>query len=77
MLQAAIDGLGVALTQNVLAGDDLAAGRLVRLFDYMLPTDYAYYVLLPEGTAQRPKIAAFRDWLLQEACGPAASPLAS
>ena len=28
MLQAAIDGLGVALSENALAGDDLAAGRL-------------------------------------------------
>ena len=72
MLQAAIDGLGVALSQNALAGDDLAAGRLVRLFDYALPTDYGYYVVVPEGTAQRPKIAAFRNWLLEEACGPAA-----
>ncbi|HEX4572102.1 MAG TPA: transcriptional regulator GcvA [Dongiaceae bacterium] len=72
MLQAAIDGLGVALSQNALAGDDLAAGRLVRLFDYALPTDYGYYVVVPEGTAQRPKIAAFRNWLLEETCGPAA-----
>ena len=72
MLQAAIDGLGVALSQNALAGDDLAAGRLVRLFDYALPTDYGYYVVVPEGTAQRPKIAAFRNWLLEEACEPAA-----
>ena len=72
MLQAAIDGLGVALSQNALAGDDLAAGRLVRLFDYALPTDYGSYVVVPEGTAQRPKIAAFRNWLLEEACGPAA-----
>ncbi len=67
MLQAAIDGLGVALSQNALAGDDLAAGRLVRLFDYALPTDFAYYVVVPEGSQQRPKIAAFRDWLLEEA----------
>ena len=67
MLQAAIDGLGVALSQYALASDDLAAGRLVRLFDYTLPIDYAYYVVVPEGTAQRPKIAAFRNWLLEEA----------
>ncbi len=67
MLQAAIDGLGVALTQNALAGDDLAAGRLVRLFDVTLPTDYAFYVVTPSLTATRPKIVAFRDWLLDEA----------
>src|SRR5215471_1514243 len=69
MLQAAIDGLGVALSQNVLVGDDLAAGRLIRLFDYMLPSDFGYYLVLPEGTVQRPKVAAFREWLLAEARG--------
>jgi LysR family glycine cleavage system transcriptional activator len=67
MLQAAIDGLGVALTQNALAGDDLAAGRLVRLFDVTLPTDFAYYVVTPSLAAMRPKIVAFRDWLIDEA----------
>ncbi len=67
MLQAAIDGLGVALTQNALAGDDLAAGRLVRLFEVTLPTDYAYYVVTPMLTAMRPKIVAFRDWLVDQA----------
>lgn len=32
VLQAAIDGHGVALARSVMARDDLAAGRLVRLF---------------------------------------------
>jgi LysR family transcriptional regulator, glycine cleavage system transcriptional activator len=67
MLQAAIDGLGVALSQNVLAGDDLAAGRLVKPFDISLPSEFAYYVVTPEVTAEQPKIKAFRDWLFAEA----------
>ena len=67
MLQAAIDGLGVGLSQNALAGDDLAAGRLVKPFDISLPTDYAYYVVSPALTADRPKIVAFCNWLLDEA----------
>ena len=67
MLQAAVDGLGVALSQHALAGDDLAAGRLVRPFDISLPTEYAYYVVMPEASAERPKIAAFRNWLKDEA----------
>ena len=66
MLQAAIDGLGVGLSQMALAGDDLAAGRLVKPFDITMPTDYAYYVVSPALTAERPKIVAFRNWLLDE-----------
>ena len=71
VLQAAIDGQGVALARSVMAHDDLAAGRLVRLFPQVrLESTLAYYVVYrPECIAQ-PKVAAFRDWLLREALGP-------
>ena len=65
-LQAAIDGQGVALGSESLAGDDLAAGRLVRPFDVALPLNFAYYLVYPEDTAERPKIASFRRWILAE-----------
>jgi LysR family glycine cleavage system transcriptional activator len=67
MIQAAIDGLGVALSQDALVSDDLAAGRLVRPFTVTLPTEFAYYVVNPPGNARRPKIVAFRGWLFEEA----------
>lgn len=67
VLQAAIDGMGVALGRSALAGDDLAAGRLIRPFDITLPAENAYYLVYPEPTANRPKIKAFRDWILAEA----------
>jgi len=72
VLQAAIDGQGVALARSVMAHDDLAAGRLVRLFPQVrLESTLAYYVVYrPECIAQ-PKVAAFRDWLLREAHGTA------
>ena len=66
MIQAAIDGLGIALTQEALVRDDLASGRLVRPFEIDMPSDYAYYVVTPEATAERPKVKAFREWLLGE-----------
>lgn len=66
LLQAAIDGRGVALGQAPLAADDLAAGRLIAPFALSLPVGYAYYlVYLPEA-AERPKIKAFREWVLAE-----------
>jgi LysR family transcriptional regulator, glycine cleavage system transcriptional activator len=67
ILQAAIAGEGVALGRSALAADDLAAGRLVRVFDISLPREYAYYVVAPLASADRPKVAAFRDWVIETA----------
>ena len=67
VLQAAIDGQGVALGRSTLVALDLEAGRLVQPFGPARPSSYACYVVSPPATAQRPKIKAFRDWLLDEA----------
>jgi LysR family glycine cleavage system transcriptional activator len=66
-LQSAMDGYGVALARSSLVGLDLEAGRLVQPFGPALPTDYACYVVSPESGADRPKIKAFREWLLAQA----------
>jgi LysR family glycine cleavage system transcriptional activator len=71
MLQAAIDGRGVALGLRLLAADDVAAGRLVAPFDLVLPSGYAYFLTYAPAATDRPKIRAFRDWMLAEmAVGP-------
>jgi LysR family glycine cleavage system transcriptional activator len=67
MIQAAIDGLGVALAEEALVRDDLATGRLIRPFAVDMPGEYAFYVVSPEAAAERPKVAAFRNWLMAEA----------
>jgi LysR family glycine cleavage system transcriptional activator len=64
-LQAAIDGLGVALGRTRLVDADIAAGRLVVPFDVVLPMDAGYYIVAPEETADATKIVLFRDWLTQ------------
>ena len=63
-LQAAVDGLGVALGRTAYVEADIAAGRLVVPFDVKLPAEAGYYVVAPEETAETPKIALFRDWLV-------------
>ena len=65
---AAIDGQGVALGTTSLVADDLASGRLVRPFDLALkgPPQFAYYLVAPRATADRPLVKAFRDWVLAE-----------
>jgi len=64
--QAAIDGHGVALGALPLIADDLATGRLVAPFELAID-DLAYYIVYPPGALTRPKVKAFRDWLVQEA----------
>ena len=66
-VQAAIDGQGVALVGDVLVADDIAAGRLVRPFELSFPVHFAYYIVSPLVTADSPRVAAFREWLLEEA----------
>lgn len=68
VLQAAIEGHGVALARSVMARDDLAAGRLVRLFpEITFASVLAYYVVYRPECANLPRLVAFRDWLLKEA----------
>ena len=66
-IDAAIDGQGIALARTALAAWDLCAGRLVRPFTLALKAPYAYWIVCPKSTANLPKIATFRDWLLAEA----------
>lgn len=68
VLQAAIDGHGVALGRSVFARDDLNAGRLVRLFpEVECISSLAYYVVYRPECASLPRLVAFRDWLMSEA----------
>jgi LysR family transcriptional regulator, glycine cleavage system transcriptional activator len=66
-IQAAMEGLGIALGRQSLVEADIAAGRLIAPFDTELPQDAGYYVVAPEATAGAPKIALFRDWLIASA----------
>lgn len=66
-LDAAVAGQGVVLSLHTLAATDLAAGRLIIPFDLSIPLNFAYYLVCPEMTADRPSIVAFRHWLLEEA----------
>jgi LysR family glycine cleavage system transcriptional activator len=66
-LAAAVDGLGIVLASKPLVAPEIAAGRLTSPFDIAIRRDYAYYLVTPQALAERPAVAAFRDWLLGEA----------
>ncbi len=66
-MEAAIDGLGVALVPKPLAEAEIAAGRLCLPFDLALDSGQAYWLVYHEALAERPVVEAFRAWLLTEA----------
>lgn len=68
VLQAAIEGHGVALARGVMARDDVAAGRLVRLFpEIQFTSPLAYYVVYRAECASLPRLVAFKEWIVAEA----------
>ncbi len=68
LVQAAIDGLGVALTQSTLVQGDIAAGRLALPFgeDHSMATEFGHFIVYPKTSETIPKLVAFRDWALAE-----------
>jgi LysR family glycine cleavage system transcriptional activator len=66
-LEAAAQGLGVALALRPLVDADLAAGNLVAPFPIEVRPEAAYYLVCRETIAERPSVASFRSWLLEEA----------
>jgi LysR family glycine cleavage system transcriptional activator len=67
LIDAAVDGQGVALARTALAAWDLINGRLVRPVDVSLKMSNTYWIVCPKATSTVPKIATFRKWLLAEA----------
>lgn len=67
IIDAAINGQGIGLSRSTLAAWDLINQRLVAPFSVSLPLTTAYWIVAPQATAELPKIATFRKWLLAEA----------
>ena len=65
-IQAALDGLGVAMGPTALIADDLAAGRLVTPFPKISLPARSYFAYLPEARSNDPHTAVFCDWLEQQ-----------
>lgn len=66
-LQAAVDGLGVALGPRPIIDDELAAGRLVAPLPGPMVRSRAYWWVMPNSRSGDPVLRAFCDWLIQEA----------
>ncbi|MDC9580040.1 transcriptional regulator GcvA [Xenorhabdus sp. PR6a] len=67
VIQAAVHGQGVALANNVMAQNEIDAGRLVCPFNDVLVSKNAFYLVCHDNQAELGKIAAFRKWILTQA----------
>lgn len=67
VLEAAAAGLGVALGSRIIVQDDLDDGRLVMPFGDLTDENLSYWLVYPKGSAHKPKVGMFREWLLGEA----------
>lgn len=62
--QAALEGLGIVELNSYLVGDDIVAGRLVRLLPQYRPRELHFYAVYVERRFLAPKIRVFVDALL-------------
>lgn len=62
--QAALEGLGIVELNSYLVGEDVAAGRLVRLLPQYRPKELHFYAVYAERRFLAPKIRVFVDAML-------------
>jgi LysR family glycine cleavage system transcriptional activator len=67
VIEAAVNGRGVALAKRTLAADDLEAGRLVAPLQIATAVDFAYYLVHPKAKGRLPQVKAFVSWIQAEA----------
>ncbi|WP_321816423.1 MULTISPECIES: transcriptional regulator GcvA [unclassified Paraburkholderia] len=68
-LQAAIDGIGIAMGPTALVSDDLAAGRLVAPFSGPRLPSRSYCAYVPDEKADDERVGVFCAWLEREGRG--------
>ncbi len=64
-IDAVIAGSGITISDYILAGEHLALGSLVRLFDIQFPAPHPYFIIMPPRGAND-LAKAFSDWLMRE-----------
>lgn len=67
VIEAAVNGRGVALAKRTLAQDDLDAGRLVAPLQIATAVDFAYYLVHRKAKGRLPQVKAFISWITAEA----------
>ena len=81
MVQAALEGMGVALGHSLLIAPHVERGTLVELFAPPIAAPARYFLAVGPGSEEKREVRAFREWLRAEtrrsdaARRPAAAPV--
>ncbi len=67
VIQAAVDGQGLALGFSHVVGDLLDQGRLVRPIEHACSKGLAVFLVAPRGIRLTPNAKDFHDWIISEA----------
>jgi LysR family transcriptional regulator, glycine cleavage system transcriptional activator len=67
LVEAAAQGLGVALARSGLIEADLASGRLVKPLETAVVSDFGFFVVWRADSRKLRRIHALSDWLVAEA----------
>ena len=66
VIEAAIEGQGIALGASVMVAGAIESGRLVQPFETRLPVRLSFHLITTRQKWGNPKISAFRQWILDE-----------
>lgn len=67
MIEAVLSGLGVAVLPLMYVEADIRKGRLLTPFGPSVTSTKGYYLACAEHLGDSPKVAAFKEWLVNEA----------
>jgi len=66
LLTAVTEGLGYGLLRWTLVAAELQAGRVALASTHIVPHRFAYWFVCPKDYETFPKVAALREWLMEQ-----------
>ena len=73
VIQAAVDGIGMAVGHGEMIAKELADGKLVALAHLSVVSEKSYHLVMNASAANNRRLARLKDWLLRECAASGAS----
>ena len=71
VIQAAVDGMGMAVGHGEMVAKELASGKLVPLAHLSVASEKSYHLVMNPSWAGDRTLVRLKEWLLQECAGSA------